>query len=163
MSEEAVLTSNDIGQRLAGKYMTFRLESEDYGIEILKVQEIIQMLPITSIPRSPDFMRGVINLRGKVIPVIELREKFGLAQCKDSNETCIIVVQVETSNKPLTIGIIIDAVKEVLDIQSSQIEEPPSMGSSVDSSFIMGMGKIGETVKIGMLFYILAKLTASIT
>jgi len=148
MSEDEGLVSDVVGERLAGKYMTFRLGAEDYGIEILKVQEIIQMLPITTIPRAPDFMRGVINLRGKVIPVIELRKKFGLETIDDTQETCIVVVQVETSHKPITIGIIIDAVKEVLGIESSQIEEPPSMGASVDAQFIMGMGKIDDTVKI---------------
>jgi len=140
--------SKSIGEQLAGKHMTFRLGNEDYGIEILKVQEIIQMQAITTVPRSPSFMRGVINLRGKVIPVIELRKKFGLEACEDNDETCIIVVQVETSDKPLTIGIIIDAVEEVLDIQTEQIEDPPAMGASVDTAFIMGMGKIGDSVKI---------------
>jgi len=141
-------TDQNVGEQLAGKYMTFRLGNEDYGIEILKVQEIIQMLPITIVPRAPEHMRGVINLRGKVIPVIDLRNKFGLEPCEDSTETCIIVVQVETSTIPLTIGITIDAVKEVLDIKPPQIEAPPSMGASVDSAFIMGMGKINDTVKI---------------
>jgi len=136
------------GEALAGKFLTFRLGFEDYGIEILKVQEIIQMQQITTIPRAAECMRGVINLRGKVIPVIELQKKFGLEVVEDNEETCIIVVQVETVDKPMTIGIIIDAVKEVLDISANQIEEPPSMGAAVDAQFIMGMGKVGDSVKI---------------
>jgi len=145
MAEEQVVESSS---ELAGKYLTYSLGDEDYGIAILKVQEIIQMQPITTVPRTPDYMRGVINLRGKVIPVLELRKKFGLGSVEDSEETCIIVVQVEASDHPITMGIIIDAVKEVLDIKAEEIEPPPSMGSSVDSQFIVGMGKIGDTVKI---------------
>lgn len=131
-----------------GKYMTFRLAEEEYGIEILKVQEIIQMQAITRIPRVADYVRGVINLRGNVIPIIELRKKFGIPTCEDTMETCIIVVDIETADKPLTLGIIIDAVKEVADIPSKSIEPPPLMGSTVDTSFIVGMGKIGNSVKI---------------
>lgn len=136
------------GESHAGKYMTFRLDVEEYGIEILKVQEIIQLQTITRIPRVAEYVRGVINLRGNVIPVIELRKKFELPICEDTMETCIIVVQVETQDKPLTIGIIIDAVKEVIDIPESAIEPPPLLGSSVDTNFIVGMGKIGKGVKI---------------
>ncbi|MBD3320215.1 MAG: chemotaxis protein CheW, partial [Chitinivibrionales bacterium] len=104
-----------IGQKLAGKYLTFKLGNEEYGLEILKVQEIIQMQKITRVPKAPDFVRGVINLRGKVIPVIELRTKFFMEPNEDTDKTCIIVVQVISKGNPVTMGIIIDEVKEVLD------------------------------------------------
>lgn len=150
MSEEVVKeqSRDAIGSRLDGKYLTFRLGDEDFGIEILKVQEIIQMQQITRVPRVSDFIRGVINLRGKVIPVIELRKKFGQEPCEDTAETCIIVVEVETFDKPITMGIIIDAVKEVVEISATQIEETPALGTGIDTEFIIGMGKIGDAVKI---------------
>lgn len=146
--EEVMQVKENALSELAGKYMTFGLAEEEYGIEILKVQEIIQMQPITTVPRSPNFIRGVINLRGKVIPIVELRKKFDFETVEDSEETCIIVVQVETSGKPLTMGVIIDAVKEVLDIHADQIEPPPAMGGDIEAQFIIGMGKIGDSVKI---------------
>ena len=140
--------TRSIGTKLAGKYLTFKLNTEDYGIEILTVQEIIQMQQITKVPKVADYIRGVINLRGKVIPVVELRKKFGQESCEDTEETCIIVVQVETDDRPITMGIIIDAVKEVLQIEANQIEETPSLGANIDTDFITGMGKVGDEVKI---------------
>ncbi|MFP4163679.1 MAG: chemotaxis protein CheW [Chitinispirillaceae bacterium] len=132
---------------LAGKYLTFKLADEGYGLEILKVQEIIGMMSITRMPRTPDFVRGVINLRGKVIPVIDLRLKFGFEAKEDTDRTCIIVVQVEsTSDHSVIMGIIVDEVSEVLDIQAEQIEPAPSFGSSVDTDFILGMGKASQKV-----------------
>jgi len=139
---------NSVGLRLAGKYLTFKLAAEEYGLEILKVQEIIQMQPITRVPRTPSFVRGVINLRGKVIPVIDLRLKFGIESTQDTERTCIIVVQIHHEDSVLVMGIIIDEVREVLDIPAQSIEEAPSIGSQVDTEFIMGMGKIGSAVKI---------------
>ena len=150
MAEDTEIGKNiqSIGSRLEGKYLTFRLDTEDYGIEILKVQEIIQIQQITKVPKVAHFIRGVINLRGKVIPLIELRKKFGQATCDDTEETCIIVVQVETEDKPITMGIIIDAVKEVLQIDANQIEETPALGAGIDTNFITGMGKVADKVKI---------------
>ena len=150
MSEETSIEKSkvNIGKKLEGKYLTFRLDTEDYGIEILKVQEIIQMQQITKVPRVDKFIRGVINLRGKVIPVIELRKKFGQETCEDSEKTCIIVVQVETIDKPITMGVIIDEVKEVVEISAKQIEQTPALGAGIDTNFIMGMGKMGDDVKI---------------
>ena len=138
----------EVGQRLAGKYLTFKLGDEEYGLEILKVQEIIQMQRITRVPRAPHFVRGVINLRGKVIPVVELRTKFGLGHQEDTDKTCIIVVEIEHEERPVTMGIIIDEVREVVDIAADEIEDAPSFGASVDTEFIMGIGKIGENVKM---------------
>lgn len=131
---------------LAGKYLTFHLGGEAYGIEILKVQEIIGMISVTHIPRTPAFVRGVVNLRGKVIPVIDLRLKFGLLEQADTERTCIVVVQVEHAGLRVTMGIIVDEVSEVLDIRGDQLEPAPSFGGSVDTDFILGMGKVGQKV-----------------
>ncbi len=129
---------------LDGKYLTFVLGEEEYGLEILKVREIIGLMEITSVPQTPDFIKGVINLRGKVIPVIDLRLKFGMAEVEPTEETCVIVVDIVGS----MMGILVDTVSEVLDIGANQIEPPPSFGSKVDADFIMGMGKIKDKVKI---------------
>ncbi|MBD3420481.1 MAG: chemotaxis protein CheW [Chitinivibrionales bacterium] len=138
----------DVGEQLAGKYLTFLLSAEEYGIEILKVQEIIQMQKVTRVPKAPNFIRGVINLRGKVIPVVELRKKFDMEQQDDTEKTCIIVVMIESAGQPVTMGIIIDEVKEVLDIEAVNIEETPSFGASINTEFIMGIGKVGDNVKM---------------
>jgi purine-binding chemotaxis protein CheW len=126
-----------------GKYLTFSLDSEEYGLEILKVREIIGIMDITSIPQMPGYVKGVINLRGKVIPVIDLRLKFGLEAAEYTEQTCIVVVDVGS-----LVGIIVDTVQEVLDIDASQIDPPPPLGASVDTTFIMGMGKVKDDVKI---------------
>ena len=148
MSE--VMVSEKIAARSrAGKYLTFKLGSEEFGLEILKVQEIIQMQSITRVPRTPEFVRGVINLRGKVIPVVDLRVKFGMEHVEDTERTCIVVVQIRNNaNSVVVMGIIIDEVREVLDIPESSIEDTPSFGTSIDTEFILGMGKIGQNVKI---------------
>ncbi len=126
-----------------GKYLTFKLAGEEYGVEILKVREINGLIAITVVPQMPVFMKGVINLRGNVIPVIDLRLKFGLCEAEYDDQTCIIVVDVGRE-----IGILVDAVSEVLDINGENVEPPPDLGSAVDTSFILGMGKVGDAVKI---------------
>ncbi len=133
---------------LAGKYLTFNLGEEGYGLEILKVQEIIGIQTITKIPRTPAYVKGVINLRGKVIPVVDLRLKFGMEEREFTRETCIIVVQVTRNDTSLVMGIIVDEVSEVLDISGDQIEAAPTLGTSVDTHFIMGMAKTESAVKI---------------
>lgn len=135
--------ATELGKRLAGKYMTFQLAKEEYGLEILKVREIIGLMEITRVPRTRDFIRGVINLRGKVIPVVDLRLKFGMAACEPTDQTVIIVVQYSLDGgRPLTMGILVDQVLEVLSIDGTHIEPPPSLGSaSLDSEFILGVGK----------------------
>jgi purine-binding chemotaxis protein CheW len=133
---------------LAGKYLTFKLADEEYGLEILKVREIIGMMAITSLPRTPSFVRGVINLRGKVIPVIDLRKKFELEEAKDTDLTCIIVVDVTSENGKIQIGILVDSVSEVLDIRGEDIEGAPSFGTNIDTAFILGMAKAKGAVKI---------------
>jgi purine-binding chemotaxis protein CheW len=126
-----------------GKYLTFKLGNEQYGVEILKVRELIGLMEITAVPQMPLEMKGVINLRGKVIPVIDLRLKFGMSEIEHTEQTCIIVVNVGRE-----IGIIVDAVSEVLDITDANIEPPPSLGGMQDTSCILGMGKVGAAVKI---------------
>ena len=127
-----------------GKYLTFALSDEEYGIGIMRVREILGMLPVTLVPQTPDFVRGVINLRGKVIPVIDLRLKFDMPGKAYDRETCVIVVEVEGVN----LGIIVDRVQEVLDIAAAEIEDSPHFGTKVDSEFILGMGKKAGKVKI---------------
>lgn len=133
---------------LAGKYLTFNLGEEGYGLEILKVQEIIGMQEITKIPRTPAYVKGVINLRGKVIPVVDLRRKFGMEPQDVTRKTCIIVVQVSRGETSLIMGIVVDEVSEVLNIAGSQIEAAPSLGTQVDTHFILGMAKTESAVKI---------------
>ena len=133
---------------LAGKYLTFRLGGEDFGLKILKVQEIIGMQEITAIPRTPAFVRGVINLRGKVIPVIDLRLRFGMEPAEVSRKTCIIVVQVAAESGEVIMGIVVDEVSEVMEIEGGQIEPAPSFGSRMDTTFILGMAKTEDAVKI---------------
>lgn len=148
-SDSITESRNVVGEKLQGKYLTFKLADEEYGLEILKVQEIIQMQTVTRVPRTPEYVRGVINLRGKVIPVIELRKKFGFSSFKDTEKTCIIVVQIAASAENLIVmGIIIDEVREVLDIKADNIEETPSFGASINTDFILGMGKMNGNVKI---------------
>ncbi len=133
---------------LAGKYLTFELGAEIYGIEILKVQEIIGIMSITNVPKTPDYVRGVINLRGKVIPVVELRKKFCMATRADTERTCIIVVQIQGQDVSITMGILVDEVSEVVDIAGDRIEAAPTFGTDVNTAFILAMGKIGERVVI---------------
>ena len=144
----AALRSHAAIHDRAGQYLTFSIGPEVYGIEILKVQEIIGMMPVTKVPRSPDFVRGVINLRGKVIPVIELRKKFEMEQRDDTSMTCIIVVQVATATQSITMGVIVDEVAEVVAIPTEQIEPAPQFGAGVRTEFILGIGKIASKVVI---------------
>ena len=131
-----------------GKYLTFALGPEEYGLEILKVREIIGYMDITAVPQTPQHVKGVINLRGQVIPVIDLRTKFGMETAEITEESCIIVVEINQGNRSFSTGIVVDHVQEVLDIAGQDIEEAPQFGASVDTDFILGMGKIGDTVKI---------------
>ncbi|MCP4291407.1 MAG: purine-binding chemotaxis protein CheW [bacterium] len=132
-----------------GKYLSFVLGGEEYGLEILKVQEINGMMDITRVPRTPHYVRGVINLRGRVIPIISLRDKFKMAQVEDTEKTCIIVVQVQYQDDTLTMGIIVDEVSEVLNIAENSIEPPPSFGGGMEETdFITGMGKMADKVVI---------------
>jgi len=131
-----------------GKYLTFTLEKEEYGIGILKVKEIIGMMPVTSVPRTPDFVKGVINLRGKVIPVIDLRLKFTMGEIPYTDRTCIIVVEIDSDSTTVLIGIVVDAVSEVLNVRGEDIEETPTFGTSLNTDYILGMAKMEGGVKI---------------
>jgi purine-binding chemotaxis protein CheW len=128
------------------KYLTFELANEGYAIPILKVKEIIGMMEITQVPKLPSFIKGVINLRGKIIPIIDLRLKFGLEERDYDERTSIIVVELETENTITTSGIVVDNVQEVLDIKSRDIEPPPQYGTDVEQSFLTGMGKVKDDV-----------------
>ena len=147
MSKKQKDDSITIDER-AGKYLTFRLAAEEYGLEILKVREIIGLMNITQVPRTPAYIRGVINLRGKVIPVLDLRNKFGMGITEDTEETCIIVVDVNLHGESVLMGTVVDAVSEVLDIQENEIEDSPAFGTNVDTKFILGIGKVKNEVKI---------------
>ena len=131
-----------------GKYLTFALGNEEYGLEILKVREIIGYMDITAVPQTPHHVKGVINLRGQVIPVVDLRAKFGMDTAEVTEETCIIVVEICQGDRNFQTGIVVDHVQEVLDILGTDIEDAPQFGSNVDTDFILGMGKINDTVKI---------------
>lgn len=131
-----------------GKYLTFALGPEEYGLEILKVREIIGYMAITAVPQTPGYVKGVINLRGQVIPVVDLRLKFGMERVEVTEQTCIIVVEIDQDGRRFQTGIVVDNVSEVLDIDGEQIEDAPQFGSSVDTEFILGMGKIKDSVKI---------------
>ncbi len=146
MANQAVLMQEEGLGHLAGKYLTFEMDNETYGLPILNVQEIIGMMPVTRVPRTPPFVRGVINLRGRVIPVIALRQKFGMESRADDEKTCIIVVQITIESYSLTVGIIVDAVSEVLNVEGNQIELTPEFGSNIDMDFILGIGKVNGRI-----------------
>ena len=131
-----------------GKYLTFSLALEEYGIGILKIREIIGMMPVTSVPQTPEFVKGVINLRGKVIPVVDLRLRFGMQAIDYTERTCIIVVEIEGQFGTVMIGIVVDSVSEVLNIKGEDIEDTPTFGTKLDTDYILGMAKIEGSVKI---------------
>ena len=131
-----------------GKYLTFKLVDEEYGVSIFKIKEIIGMMAITFIPRTPPFVKGVINLRGKVIPVIDLRLKFGMESMDYNERTCIIVVEILGQGGSLLMGVVVDTVSEVLNIKVNEIEETPSFGTKLETEYILGMAKMNGGVKI---------------
>lgn len=132
---------------LAGKYMTFKLGREDYGLQILKVRELIGLMDITRVPGTANFVRGVINLRGKVIPVVDMRQKFGMGATEPTDQTVIVVAQLQSKDGVIVMGILVDEVLEVLDIPEKQIEPPPQLsGNAIDTEFILGVGKAEKRV-----------------
>ena len=141
-------TTRDTTAALAGKYLTFRIGEEEYGLEILRVREIIGLMEITPVPRTPESIRGVINLRGRIIPVLNLRVKFGMEVIEDTDETCIIVVETDSEGTTTHMGILVDTVSEVLDIEPEEIEPTPAFGQGVDSDFILAIAKCKQEVKI---------------
>ena len=132
----------------AGKYLTFLIGKEEFGVAVLKVREIMGIQDITAVPQTPPYLKGVINLRGKVIPVIDLRLKFGLPSIDYTQRTCIIVVQVKSGAALLLMGIVVDEVSEVITMAPGDIEDTPDFGASVSTTYILGMAKIKGKVKI---------------
>ncbi len=147
-NNSAVATMEMEKQDQAGKYLTFALSDEEYGLEILKVREIIGYQKVTAVPQTPSYVKGVINLRGQVIPVVDLRAKFEMDVIETTEETCIIVVEITYKDSGICTGVIVDRVSEVLDIAQESIENAPQFGSAANTDFIRGMGKIGNSVKI---------------
>lgn len=149
IGEQTVSTDADATvTSLGGKFFTFMLGNEEYGLEILKVREIIGLMAITSVPRTAEYVRGIINLRGKIIPVVDIRVKFGMDVIEDTEETCIIVVECSNEDHTMTMGILVDRVSEVLDIGDEDIEPPPDFGNGFQARFILGMAKVEDSVKI---------------
>lgn len=132
---------------LAGKYLTFALNAEEYGLPVLKVREIIKILDITAVPQAPHHVKGVINLRGKVIPVVDLRLRFGFPPAEYDERTCIIVVEIALQTSKVMMGVVVDAVSEVLTITGDEIEATPEFGEQVDTKFMKGVAKVKGRVK----------------
>ena len=148
IEETTAEPSESLGD-LEGKYLTFSLGNEEYGVGILKVREIIGLMEITPVPQTPTYVKGVVNLRGQVIPIIELRTKFNMESKPFDDRTCIIVVEVDGSSGSIQVGMLVDSVSEVLNIVEEQIEPPPVFGASnLDTKNILGMAKIKNEVKI---------------
>jgi purine-binding chemotaxis protein CheW len=151
MMEKMEQLNKQIGNKAGdreGKYLSFFLDREEYGIGILKVKEIIGMMPITPVPQTPGYVKGVVNLRGRVIPVMDLRSRFGMETADYTERTCIIVVEVQTGSGQIQTGIVVDSVSEVLNIKGSEIEDTPAFGSKLNTDYILGMAKLGGSVKI---------------
>jgi purine-binding chemotaxis protein CheW len=146
---ENALPVNPAATSLAGKYLTFNLHGESYGIEVLKVREIIRHLNITTVPQMPDYIRGVINLRGKIIPVMDLRLRFGFPNVTNTDQTCIVVVQVKLPDGKVTpMGLVVDGVEEVLNFNATDIEQTPDFGGQIAVDYILGMAKVKGVVKV---------------
>ncbi len=126
------------------QYLTFVLEDELFALNIGSVREVLELTSITKVPRTPEFIRGVINLRGRAVPVVDLRMKFGMGETRRTVNTCIIIVEVELDGEATVLGALADSVQEVYEMESSQIEPPPRMGTRIKSEFITGMGKSGD-------------------
>lgn len=139
---------DDLLHSLAGKYLTFRLQNESYGIKVLKIREIIRLQAITPVPQMPAYLKGVLNLRGKIIPVLDLRMKLGFAESADTEHSCIIVVKIDLPNMVSSqMGLIVDGVEEVTNISAEEIEPSPDFGTALDTTTILGMAKVKGAVK----------------
>ena len=147
--EETTAVAGEGIADLEGKYLTFALGNEEYGVGILKVREIVGLMEITPVPQTPSYVKGVVNLRGRVIPIIELRTKFNMEPKPFDDRTCIIVVEVDGTSGSIQVGMLVDSVSEVLNILEEQIEPPPVFGSTtLDTENILGMAKLKGEVKI---------------
>jgi purine-binding chemotaxis protein CheW len=151
MSAAAVMTETSVGsgtRAIPGKYLTFSLAGEEYGVPVLKVREIIKMMAITVVPQVPHYVRGVINLRGKVITVVDLRLKFGFPAQEQTDETAVVVVEVKVDGGKILMGVVVDSVSDVLNIQGEEIEDTPAFGDRVATDYLCGMAKVKGRVKI---------------
>ena len=128
----------------SNQYLTFNLDGEMFALPVTQVREILEFTPMTRIPQTPDYMRGVINVRDKVVPVIDMRTKFGLAQIAETVDTCIIIVHVQIEGESTMVGALVDSVQEVLELSADQIEAPPRMGARLNTDFLHGMAKIED-------------------
>jgi len=145
---EATSLSQDVAvvEKREGKHLIFQLQERGYGIPILTVNEIIGIMDITPIPKAPSFIKGIINLRGKIIPVMDLRLKFGMPEKEYDEQTCIIIVNVTFENVVKQIGVVVDIVSEVVDIPATEIEPPPKYGTQREEDFLNGIGKVKDKV-----------------
>ncbi len=144
----AVLPEKAFAAQRQGKYLVFQLAREEFGVQVLNVREIMGLQEITAVPQTPVFVKGVINLRGKVIPVVDLRLKFGLENAEYTQRTCVIVVQVNQPSGPMLMGAVVDGVSEVLNIQEAEVEDMPDLGAEMSLPYIRGMAKVKGKVKI---------------
>ena len=135
---------DDMNRLSSQQYVTFSLGKELFGVEVTRTREILSLTPVTKVPQTPEYLLGVINLRGQVVPVIDMRLKLGMPAGKETEDTCIIVVEVQIDGEPIVVGALADAVREVLEIHDDQIEPPPRLGTRLKTEFITGMGKIDE-------------------
>jgi len=145
-SNDSAATGQPDGR--TGKYLTFQLDREEFGIRVLKVREIVGLQDITAVPQTPAHIKGVINLRGKVVPVIDLRLKFGMPEAEYTQRTCIVVTQVQGEAGAMLIGVIVDGVSEVLNLSAGEIEDTPDFGEEVAARYLLGMAKVKGKVKI---------------
>ncbi len=131
----------DTNETTAEQYLSFKIGEELFAVDVAKVREVLEIMPITKIPRAPEFMKGVINVRGTVVPVVDLRIKFGMDEAEDTVDTCIVVMEVEMETETIVLGTKVDAVEEVVDLDSDQIEPAPKIGTHLNTEFIKGIGK----------------------
>jgi purine-binding chemotaxis protein CheW len=132
----------------SSQYVTFSLGDELFGVEVTRTREILSLAPVTKVPQTPDYLLGVINLRGQVVPVVDMRLKLGLPAGDETEDTCIIVVEVQVEDDSIVVGALADAVREVLEVRTDQIEPPPRLGTRLNTEFITGMGKVDEQFMI---------------
>jgi purine-binding chemotaxis protein CheW len=129
------------GERVSSQYLTFKLDEEVFAVDINKVREVLEFTSMTKVPRMPDFMRGVINLRGNVVPVVDMRLKLGLTMTQKTVDTCVVISEVALDGERTVLGALVDSVQEVIDLDESNVAPPPHMGSRIDAAVIRGMGK----------------------
>ena len=136
--------SADLNPDLAGQYLSFMLDEETFALHITKVREVLEFAGVTRIPRTPDFMRGVINLRGSVVPVVDLKQRFGVGATEQTTDTCVVIVEMIYDGESAIIGLLADSVQEVFDLAGEEVQPPPSVGSWVSTDFVLGMGRLSD-------------------